>query len=79
METNTASTVTASRTDQGGPAFPTDIYYNEQVVHQQWGMTLRDYFAGQALGFFNIDAEAPDRLAFYCYQIADAMLKARNA
>jgi len=37
--------------DEGGPAFPTENLWNERlqsrVRHQ--GMSLRDYFAGQAL------------------------------
>lgn len=79
METNTANTVTASRTDQGGPAFPTNIFYNEKIVHQQWGMSLRDYFAGQAL-LKLMDSETDAKLcAIIAYNMADAMLKARNA
>ena len=44
------------------------------------GMSLRDYFAGQALtGIFNISNRMPDEtIAGQCYGIADAMLKTRN-
>ena len=51
------------------------------------GMTLRDYFAGQALqgaiahGLFNSEkAEKgyPEYLAFLAYAYADAMLEARR-
>lgn len=52
------------------------------------GMTIRDYFAGQALIAQlsleqNIDACAADpdntrRLAVSCYKMADAMLKAKS-
>lgn len=51
------------------------------ISHEaQDGMTLRDYFAGQALaGMAQLarDDEA-DRMAHYCFIIADAMLKARD-
>ncbi|MGQ5289860.1 hypothetical protein ACULN0_10960 [Pectobacterium actinidiae] len=52
------------------------------------GMTLRDYFAGKALpvawaglegGYFEADAEtSAERMAECAYQLADAMLKARE-
>jgi hypothetical protein len=70
------------------PAFPS-------THHNGWGepekgMTLRDYFAAQALQGFLPDAfqEAPDnypakRLAPFwaamAYQLADEMMKAREA
>jgi hypothetical protein len=38
----------------GGPAFPRDDYYDEKRYGQTDGMSLRDYFAGQALvGYAN--------------------------
>ena len=45
------------------------------------GMTLRDYFAGQAVTrLMSADGVVPDvgRMAEYAYRIADAMLKARG-
>lgn len=49
------------------------------------GMTLRDYFAGQAmlavintLALKNADM-TPDNIAKLCYARADAMLKARES
>lgn len=47
------------------------------------GMTLRDYFAGQALAGYVTLANQPhcptdELLAKYCYAAADAMLKARK-
>ncbi len=52
----------------------------------QWGMTLRDYFAGQALTKLRFqigDGETittcVDGMARYCYDFADAMLKARRS
>lgn len=37
--------------DDGGPAFPRSGYtdLNGNMDHGSWGMSLRDYFAGQAL------------------------------
>ena len=44
------------------------------------GMTLRDWFAGQALtGIFNIsNCMSDETVAGECYGIADAMLAARD-
>jgi hypothetical protein len=73
-----------SNTDTGGPAFP-----NEGGPGNLWnekGMTLRDYFAAKAmqgeLACQNADGGTwhdINRLAVHAYQIADAMLKARQA
>jgi len=60
----------------GGPAFPFKGYAGET-----YGMTLRDWFAGQALAgllrdgidVFGVYATAND-----AYKMADAMLKARE-
>jgi len=48
------------------------------------GMTLRDYFAAKALQVFYKDlvgdeSTHPDSVAYWCYLMADAMLKAREA
>ena len=61
------------------PAFPLSNPYSGR--HE--GMTLRDYFAGQALaglagmGAASEDMEACDQ-AWFAYEIADAMLKERS-
>ena len=57
------------------PAFPVEEYSN--------GMTLRDYMAGQALVMLphhgcGADLDTEDT-ALAAYQIADAMLKARES
>ena len=49
----------------------------------QAGMTLRDYFAAKALIAWYCKLEDgvsnhPDSVAIWCYQLADAMLKARE-
>ena len=45
------------------------------------GMTLRDYFAAKALQSLAISYEdlSDERLAKRVYQLADAMMEARNA
>jgi len=65
----------------GGPAFPFEAGGSGVQISYP-GMTLRDYFAGQALagmkvpedGFSEFDAIRARR----CYSMADAMLKARE-
>lgn len=64
------------------PAFPTDAQSSLQHDHYE-GMTLRDYFAAKAMQglIASNDAGAGDRIEDipeYAYEIADAMLKARN-
>lgn len=59
------------------------------LVHDdaQLGMTLRDYFAAQALGGCEVTVrddmgisyfEPVDKIAKRCYQIADAMMEVRE-
>ena len=67
-----------SNTNTGGPAFPSQ---REHTTKE--GMTLRDYFAAKALQGMLAEngggALANDKLADYAYNIADEMLKAREA
>ncbi len=67
----------------GGPAFPMG-YHPESIHADHSGMTLRDYFAGQAMAAIitsvyctpeTIYTEVSSR----AYAQADAMLKAREA
>ena len=64
--------------NDGGPAYPTPA----GVQHND-GMTLRDYFAAAALKGqahrFAHPHEHRELLAQDCYEIADAMIKAREA
>lgn len=78
--------------NDGGPAFPHSV----QRLHSSYatpvhGMSLRDYFAGQALAglasnqsfLLNIldghtHNNTEDALAFTAFRTADAMLAARN-
>jgi hypothetical protein len=59
----------------GGPAFP-------QVATRQPGMSMRDWFAGKALQGATIRGWPPgvsmDAVAKQCYELADAMLRARG-
>jgi hypothetical protein len=57
------------------PAFPRldGGYLNHKM---QEGMTLRDYFAGQALAM--AQADTPKNLAEWAYMVADAMLAQRT-
>lgn len=65
-----------SKPDNGGPAFPGPVGYHP-------GMSLRDYFAGQALAAMLTHDEAFDDLgettvAQMAYDQADAMLAVRQ-
>jgi len=66
----------------GGPAFPQFVISNFGA-HVEGGMNLRDYFAAKAMQ--GICASGPtnewsnSRLAAEAYDLADAMLKAREA
>jgi hypothetical protein len=70
--------------NDGGPAFP----YGQKnfTERSSEGMTLRDYFAGQALigqlAFSPPDPfkkyRQPKEVAAACYRFADAMLAARE-
>lgn len=69
-------------------AFPIcDIAQNtatgEVTVRQyiEGGMTLRDYFAAKALSGLCVNGDGFDlkKLAEYSYEVADAMLKARQS
>jgi hypothetical protein len=67
--------------ETGGPAYPTTQYANgiSPSGHSQ-GMTLRDYFAAKAmLGLLtSTRISKPDWIANDSYEMADAMLKARE-
>jgi hypothetical protein len=77
-----------TKINDGGSAFPLikklDNQFNKPwVAETVGGMSLRDWFAGQALAHM-IGGDAPQlttwaRVAAACYDAADAMLKAREA
>lgn len=59
----------------GGPAFPIETTATPYAP----GMSLRDWFAGQALANMYTDNDQdPDKVAEWAYQVADAMLAARD-
>ena len=70
--------------NDGGPAFPCEGG-QFSGLHPATGMSLRDWFAGQALAPFitwNGNERFPanhDQIAVAAYKLADAMLAARNA
>lgn len=79
--------------NNGGPAFPgVEHHYERDGSHEQrWvesydGMSLRDYFAGQALIGITLAASIakgelfdPAQAGQAAYNFADAMLEARDA
>jgi hypothetical protein len=71
-----------STINSGGPAFPiADVPYPNGNVQHGWnGMTLRDWFAGQALAGLTADPDMPTfhKCAEIAYACADAMLRARE-
>jgi hypothetical protein len=67
--------------NDGGPAFPIETTATPYAP----GMSLRDWFAGQALAgiMSNCTGDGrttwlPESAAFHAYSVADAMLKARG-
>jgi hypothetical protein len=70
----------------GGRIFPYQFEVRESIgpatyqrcIHESEGMTLRDYFAGQALISMLRDSwalgQGANNIAKHCYQYADAML-----
>ena len=60
-----------SRENNGGPAYPTQGYE---------GLTVRDYFAAKAMQSIPLSIEPNENklIATAAYQMADAMLKARE-
>lgn len=73
--------------NDGGPAFPHFKIDKEGVIElcPQGGMTLRDYFAGQALAGILMNHTTAKfglteiSVACYAYKFADAMLAAKEA
>lgn len=71
-----------STLNDGGPAFPGT---SDERYFTSPGMTLRDYFAGQAVinlmtaDVIKLHGVTPHVIAGTAYEIADAMLKAKEA
>lgn len=70
--------------NDGGPAFPQDERYeNDELFRQHQGMSLRDWFAGQASAglMARRDWAMCARIETYAaevYRLADAMLAERS-
>lgn len=69
--------------DVGGNAFPVSRAHFAQegkMLSVDWcdGMSLRDYFAGQALMGRMVNGVVMQHTAKECYQAADLMLEARE-
>lgn len=76
--------------NDGGPAFPRPRGFDESMgTYPQNGMSLRDFFAGQALAGMAGEYRAAqmytcefdetcESIAKSAYELADAMLKARE-
>lgn len=69
--------------NDGGPAFPVaDTFHPDgQIQYGTNGMSLRDWFAGQALAGMLSSEYRPDgegAKANWAYELADAMLRARE-
>ena len=69
-----------STINDGGPAFPSVGEGFGNPIHLAPGMTLRDWFAGQALVSMGVEYtdECHASVAECAYRYADAMLKARE-
>lgn len=69
----------------GGPAFPQSGVCTPEI--NSWdsedfggrGLTMRDYFAAKALQAIADPCHSPELFANRAYEIADAMLRAREA
>ena len=63
-------------------AFPTTYRnYDESIDHDCTGMELRDYFAAKAMHYWlcnPINDIQIEKLCKGAYQVADAMMEARN-
>ncbi len=69
--------------ETGGPAFPSEgVVTNDGILYD--GMTLRDYFAAKAMQGAIAGCAAKGEVIMYsdlsgfAYEVADAMLKARE-
>lgn len=70
--------------NDGGPAFPAEGG-SDSGLHANPGMTVRDWFAGQAIGAlievfdrFAPEVATHENMAQDAYKLADAMLEARS-
>ncbi len=69
--------ITKEKTVNNPPAFPQYVI-NNGGAYVDGGMTLRDYFAAKAMLRTSVGSSY-EQLAKTAYEIADAMMKAREA
>lgn len=67
-----------NNTNTGGPAFPVIFEWGNGDWVNEPGMTLRDYFAAKVLQGLLIDDTNIHGSAKFAYEVADAMLNARE-
>jgi len=72
-----------SKTNDGGNVYPVHerVYVGDGIHEDKYhdGMSLRDYFAGQAIsGNINKGTGIAETIAEDAYKVADAMLKERD-
>jgi len=68
----------AEQRDNGGPAFPQTLTVEQEFVGSE-GLSLRDYFAAQALARIGAKPELPiSEHARLAYEVADAMIAERK-
>lgn len=70
-----------SEVNDGGPAFPVDPEAHNRSDAEcrvLSGMSLRDYFAGQAVIGLLANDHLMKNVPGYAYEIADSMIKARQ-
>ena len=69
-------------TNNGGPAFPFACQGPTTAPETYYGMSMRDYFAAKAmhasLSLDPANAASSEEHARWAYEMADAMLKARE-
>lgn len=86
--------VEPAKVNEGGWAFARPVSEDRSsgdqpdgndTIPSQNGMTLRDYFAGQAMSGFlaahashSIDLPSADRAAWYCYRYADRLIELKG-
>ena len=76
----------SNKKDTGGPAFPSEQHETLDGTWNQTfgsGMTLRDWFAGQALAGMHLPSDyktgpCNEAAVKRCFAISDLMLKARG-
>lgn len=67
-----------NKIEDGGPAFPIPLDDRPGAYEVHPGMSLRDWFAGQAISGNRLNCATPKELAEFGYMVADAMIAERS-